>query len=935
MRPGLPPRRPPRRDGVGRPRRRPPLPGPRRRAGDRRRAAPADLADRRPDRCRTGGYEIEAAGDAGFDVRPGDRPARSRRPIRSACRRRAAALGSREQRWYRVRVRTAGGWTAWSEPLGVEAGLLDASRLERVGRSRSRTTRAVSGRRRRRSLRTRVRPRRDVRRGAPLRHLPRGPRDPAQRRAGEDAAPRARAGRPTDSACSPTRTTSRRSCAPAGTPSARMLGDGWYRGRVGWGRAGDRCRYGEDVALIAQLEVELADGRTIVVASDETLAGLDRGDPARRPLRRRAHRPAAAPAGLGPPGLRRRRLGARCRRAVRSRPDRAAVGRSRCEPSPPGRSTWCRRPTAASGSTPARTSRASCACASGASAATASSVRHAEVQEPRRLASHPRAARRPATDEYILDGSGDEVLEPAFTFHGFRYADVETDGRGPRGASSWPSAAICPPRSSFACSDPRLNRLHENVVWSAARTTSCRVPTDCPQRDERLGWTGDAQAFAATAGTLFDSAGLLAELAARPRAGPGRRARCPERSCPMSCSRAPAQVRPGGLGGRRDRSSRGPSTSRTATATSSSASSTACGAGCDSLEARQRPDGLLEPGMQFGDWLDPDAPPERPWLAKADSELPRQRLLRPQRAARWRAPPRSSATRPTERSGRRARRPGRRGRPGAWRDTPTHPDGLRGAICIRTSPRHRQRPAVGQALADWCDAADGRVATGFLGTPLVLPALAETGHIDEAYLMLLRHGRARRGCTRWSTARPRSGSAGTPSVPDGSIHPGHLTPGAGFARGNPRRRTCSRSTTTRTARSSTGSTATWRASPPTAGSPATASPGSPRRPSTGSRGHGRASPRRTGTSRSRGISTTPACSAARVGLPERHVRRVPAACHGGVGGDARRRPDRRYWRPSHQRGRALDHGVIARRAAHPRRQGRRPTSPEPGEPSHD
>ena len=48
-----------------------------------------------------------------------------------------------------------------------------------------------------------------------------------------------------------------------------MLGDGWYRGRVGWG-GHDRCRYGEDVALVAQLEVELVDGRTDRVASDST-----------------------------------------------------------------------------------------------------------------------------------------------------------------------------------------------------------------------------------------------------------------------------------------------------------------------------------------------------------------------------------------------------------------------------------------------------------------------------------------------------------------------------------------------------------------------------------------------------------------------------------------------------------------------------------------
>jgi len=69
----------------------------------------------------------------------------------------------------------------------------------------------------------------------------------------------------------------------------------------------------------------------------------------------------------------------------------------------------------------------------------------------------------------------------------------------------------------FECSDPLISRLHENVVWSM-RGNFLDVPTDCPQRDERLGWTGDIQVFAPTACFLFDTAGLLrswlADLAA-------------------------------------------------------------------------------------------------------------------------------------------------------------------------------------------------------------------------------------------------------------------------------------------------------------------------------------------------------------------------------------------------------------------------------------
>src|ERR1700709_543335 len=61
----------------------------------------------------------------------------------------------------------------------------------------------------------------------------------------------------------------------------------------------------------------------------------------------------------------------------------------------------------------------------------------------------------------------------------------------------------------FECSDPMLNRLHDNVIWGM-RGNFVDIPTDCPQRDERLGWTGDLQIFAPTASFLFDCAGMVA-----------------------------------------------------------------------------------------------------------------------------------------------------------------------------------------------------------------------------------------------------------------------------------------------------------------------------------------------------------------------------------------------------------------------------------------
>ena len=72
------------------------------------------------------------------------------------------------------------------------------------------------------------------------------------------------------------------------------LGDGWYRGRLGWDPGGDRCTYGRDVALIAQLEVELADGTTFSLVTDESWQATTARDPVGRPVRRQRHRPAPA-----------------------------------------------------------------------------------------------------------------------------------------------------------------------------------------------------------------------------------------------------------------------------------------------------------------------------------------------------------------------------------------------------------------------------------------------------------------------------------------------------------------------------------------------------------------------------------------------------------------------------------------------------------------
>ena len=109
-----------------------------------------------------------------------------------------------------------------------------------------------------------------------------------------------------------------------------------------------------------------------------------------------------------------------------------------------------------------------------------------------------RAAR--CTDTYICKGGGEEIWEPRFTFHGFRYVEITGyPGEPPLDAiTGLVVHSDTQLVGSFECSNPMVNQLYKNIVWGQ-RGNFIEVPTDCPQRDERLGWTGDAQIFIRTA----------------------------------------------------------------------------------------------------------------------------------------------------------------------------------------------------------------------------------------------------------------------------------------------------------------------------------------------------------------------------------------------------------------------------------------------------
>lgn len=146
-------------------------------------------------------------------------------------------------------------------------------------------------------------------------------------------------------------------------------------------------------------------------------------------------------------------------------------------------------------------------------AGTAITLRHAEILDTdgNFYTANLRAADQTVT--YILDGNGEQTLEPRFSFQGFRYVAVD-------GYPGYPSTLTLDSlvgivaysdmgeMGQFECSNPMLNQLQQNIVWGQ-RGNFLDLPTDCPQRDERMGWTGDAQIILPTAAFNLDVAGLF------------------------------------------------------------------------------------------------------------------------------------------------------------------------------------------------------------------------------------------------------------------------------------------------------------------------------------------------------------------------------------------------------------------------------------------
>ena len=279
---------------------------------------------------------------------------------------------------------------------------------------------------------------------------------------------------------------------------AGIVADGWYAGYVGWGR--QREHYGQDPRLAAQLHLEYADGGSETIVSDtrwkastgptleadflmgETydarreLNGWDRPD-----YDDSAWKTAATGASVSP------RIQAYPGVTVQVFKEIAPVSITE-----PVKGAY----VFDMGTNLAGVARLKVRGKAGDKVV----LRFAERLNPDGTiyTENLRAAR--ATDTYICKGEGIEIWQPRFTFHGFQYVEV-TGYPGVPGKDAVTAVELTsatPVIGSFACSDPMLNQLYHNICQTQ-RANFIDVPTDCPQRDERLGWTGDAQVYVAAA----------------------------------------------------------------------------------------------------------------------------------------------------------------------------------------------------------------------------------------------------------------------------------------------------------------------------------------------------------------------------------------------------------------------------------------------------
>ena len=401
-------------------------------------------------------------------------------------------------------------------------------------------------------------------------------------------------------------------------------------------------------------------------------------------------------------------------------------------------------------------------------------LRHAEVLEHGELATRP-LRRAAATDALVLAGADTETWEPEFTVHGFRYVAVEADPGvvDPGDVVAVVLGTDLERTGEFSCSDPRLEQLHENIVWSA-RGNFLSIPTDCPQRDERMGWTGDVQVFAPTASFLFDVESFLDSWLEDVGHEQEEHDGVVPVVVPWVLDWDVVEVAAWGdaatvvphvlherFGGRSLLARRYPGMR----------------AWCERLLGRAGDGMLIEGGFQFGDWLDPAAPPDDPFAARTPHDLVANaylvRSLDLTTAAARDLDETADARRFADAAVRAREAFARRFVEADGRLAGDSPTGYALALGFDLLSADRSA-ALGARLAELVRADGHRIGTGFVGTPLLLDALSSTGHLDDAIDLLLQTespswlAPLALGATtmweRWDSMRP-----------DGTLNPGEMT----------------------------------------------------------------------------------------------------------------------------------------------------------------
>ncbi|HET6482040.1 MAG TPA: family 78 glycoside hydrolase catalytic domain, partial [Actinoplanes sp.] len=288
---------------------------------------------------------------------------------------------------------------------------------------------------------------------------------------------------------------------PGGNTLGALLGNGWYAGNIGF--AGSQ-RYGTQPWYSARLSIEYADGTRSDVRTDSSWTAapstvvaddLYHGEDQDARITGASSTPVTVRSGALPRLVAQVDPGVRVRQEFRPR--------SITQPQP---GVWI----ADLGQNFAGWNRLRVTGPAG----TRITLRHGEIlnADGTLYTTNLRAAQ--ATDTFTLAGTGvPEVFEPHFTVHGYRYVELSGFPGTPTadsltGLAAWTDGAET---GTFTTSDPLVNQIQHNILWGA-RSNLLSVPTDCPQRDERLGWTGDIASFAATSAFGFDTHGLLTKF---------------------------------------------------------------------------------------------------------------------------------------------------------------------------------------------------------------------------------------------------------------------------------------------------------------------------------------------------------------------------------------------------------------------------------------